>query len=157
MRDCYLFTITLIAISVLGDHFFILKVIKKSQRTTGYTSIRVISPSKASCSRWTSHQKTNRNKTWSIGMWFLVVLGHVLFQSIPGPKSFLTKVARDGDSLQMFCLNVVLQISNYCLLSTALASIQWFTIGTHFCSLFHHWVAFLVKLMEIPGKVIHRC
>ena len=34
-----------------GNHFFILKVIKKSQRTTGYTSIRVISPSKASCSR----------------------------------------------------------------------------------------------------------
>ena len=37
-----------------GNHFFILKVTKKTQRTTGYTSIRVISPSKASCSRWTS-------------------------------------------------------------------------------------------------------
>ena len=32
------------------------KVIKKSQRTTEYTSNRVINPSKASCSRQTSHK-----------------------------------------------------------------------------------------------------
>ena len=43
--------VTQLMLTFTGNHFFILKVVKKSQRTTGYTSIRVISPSKASCSR----------------------------------------------------------------------------------------------------------
>ena len=70
--------------STIGESFlYFQKVIKKNQRTTEYTSNRVISPSKASCSRWTSQKFYCLQKSCNL---------RVLAWKIFGPKIRLYKV-----------------------------------------------------------------
>ena len=75
----------------------------------------------------------------------------------PGLEYFIAIVAGDRNSFQMVGLDVLLQSAIYRFLSTNHTTIQQVTILILAECLFHHGVAFCIKLLEIFCQVVCRC